>query len=450
MTNPLIHDPDQEIIRNALVGCKKAHDKMFRLDCCKLLVAKEYGECLLPLKQIDWLMSNREITKLLNQADIEISHTTVDDYIYVATYWDQIVAALGEKLYQTGYKRAIKIAREQAKLLTYVPTNDGWTEEHGGFTRTYPSGRIYVVHPETNDGKRCWMLTGENIPETEGIDAEPCNVPVQYFSTSAAAKAKTDELERLDRHTQPSPDHLVAEQMESATETTHTDDTDLFADLPHKPKEDPALLNHLAIGEAQDAVIKGATEDDPNDKDDEERHEDAAFEQTAKVQHTLQVPTNGTPAPPTFNVTTQPITYFHHDCHSFQINGNSLQCLDQQGQTVTLVAPKQMPDLLRDALVDKPADSQIKERNVYTECHNFQVDCNSLHCLDQHGQTVVLVAPKTQRMGKILKKALVDKHSDAQVRLMDKRDAGEATENKSQQPKKQPKRGHMNERRNRK
>ena len=191
-----------------------------------------------------------------------------------------------------------------------------------------------------------------------------------------------------------------------------------------------------------------------NDKH-EKTHEEAAQEPTRKRQHTLQVPTNGTPAPPTFNVTTQPITYFHHDCHSFQINGNSLQCLDQQGQTVTLVAPKQMPDLLRDALVDKPADSKIRERNVYTDCHNFQVDRNSLQCLDQQGQTVVLVVPNKQRMGNILKKALVDKPPDSQVRLVDKRDAGEATEMKpkgikSQKPKKQPKQDHMNGRRNRK
>lgn len=82
-----------------------------------------------------------------------------------------------------------------------------------------------------------------------------------------------------------------------------------------------------------------------------------AQEPTTKPQQangTLQVPTNGTPAQPTAKATPRQLTYYHHNCHNFQIDGNSLQCLDQQGQTVILVAPKklQMADMLKDALKD--------------------------------------------------------------------------------------------------
>jgi len=46
------------------------------------------------------------------------------------------------------------------------------------------------------------------------------------------------------------------------------------------------------------------------------------------------------------------VTYFHHDCHDFQIGENSLQCCDQQGQTVILVLPKgkQMTEVLKTLL----------------------------------------------------------------------------------------------------
>ncbi len=39
---------------------------------------------------------------------------------------------------------------------------------------------------------------------------------------------------------------------------------------------------------------------------------------------------------------------------------------------------------------------------IYSDCHYFKIDGNSLHCLDGNGQTVILVAPKGQRMTDIL------------------------------------------------
>src|ERR1700678_1709973 len=108
----------QAAIDKALAGSKKCQAEMVRLDCCKLDVAHEWGDLLVPLTTF---MSNREITNLLNRAGCEISHGTVDDYLYVSIHWDRIVAPLKEKVNQTGYKRAVKLAREQAKLLTYVP-----------------------------------------------------------------------------------------------------------------------------------------------------------------------------------------------------------------------------------------------------------------------------------------------------------------------------------------
>jgi thiol-disulfide isomerase/thioredoxin len=199
----LIHDPNQATIDNALAVFKNAQVELLKLDYRKLFVAKEVGEALLPLLNVPDLDSNRAITGLLHRAGYKVSARTVDNYIFVATYWNDIVKAVGDKLEQIGYKKAIQMVREQAKLLTYVPTDDGWKEEHGGFNRAYPSGRYYAIHPKTIDGTPCWVLMGDDIPEQEWIDAEPFNGPMLFFPTLAEAKAKADELERLDRHSEP-------------------------------------------------------------------------------------------------------------------------------------------------------------------------------------------------------------------------------------------------------
>ena len=271
----LIRDLNQAAIDKALAVFKNAHIEFLKLDYRKLFVAKEVGEALLPLLNIPDLDSNRAITRLLIRAGYSISTRTVDDYIFVATFWDDIVKAVGDKLEQIGYKKAIQMVREQAKLLTYVRQDDGWREEHGGFNRTYPSGRFYAVHPTTFDAKPCWMLNGDDIPEKEWIDAEPFNGPVLFFPTSAAAKAKADELERLDRRIQPVPAQPDPEPKEIATEATHDDDPDPRTKprhaLPQRPKEDPAILKYPAALEAQDAVIENADASDSNDEDDVEQ-----------------------------------------------------------------------------------------------------------------------------------------------------------------------------------
>ena len=115
-------DKKQEAIDRALAGSKKCEAEMFRLDCCKLDVAHEWGDLLVPLTTF---MSNREITNLLNRAGFKISHGTVDDYLYVSIQWDRIVALVKDKPKRPGYKTAVKLARDQAKLLTYVPPDDG-------------------------------------------------------------------------------------------------------------------------------------------------------------------------------------------------------------------------------------------------------------------------------------------------------------------------------------
>ena len=47
--------------------------------------------------------------------------------------------------------------------------DDGWKEEHGGFNRTYPSGRLYAIHP-TGKAENPWRMTGDDIPEVNWIE----------------------------------------------------------------------------------------------------------------------------------------------------------------------------------------------------------------------------------------------------------------------------------------
>jgi hypothetical protein len=87
------------------------------------------------------------------------------------------------------------------------------------------------------------------------------------------------------------------------------------------------------------------------------------------------VPTNGK---------SFPVTNIYNDCHNFQIDGNSLQCLDQQGQTVILVAPKKkrMADMLRDALGDKHEGPQFTERIEQSKQYNVPPNIDGMNPIE--------------------------------------------------------------------
>ena len=255
---PLIPDPTQALIDNALAVFKNTENELLKIDYYKLLIAKKRGSAVVSLKKIPGLESNRAVTRLLNRAKFKVSTRTVDDYVFVDTFWDDIVKVVGpDNLKYTGYKRAIQLVREQAKLLTYVPPDDGWKEKSGGFNRTYESGRHYAIHPATIDDKRCWMLNGD-LPEEELIDPDRygmCN----FFPTLAEAKAKADALERLDRRNQTDSAQPVHDRKETLDEVQRKIDK---ATNPNgKPPTEPALkendVSHPAAREAQDAVIEG-------------------------------------------------------------------------------------------------------------------------------------------------------------------------------------------------
>jgi hypothetical protein len=247
----------------------------------------------------------------------EIPKTTFYRYINAAEWWEQAEIVHGqEALTDVASLKALKLLA--SPRVEFDPIDDGWTKKGSNYTRT-----IQGVHAEVrcDEGKKPYVwINGKCDCATGGL---------REAITIAEEKAAR------------------------------------LAQVPPQANGAAQVLKHPAAVEAQDAVIENADNSDPNDEDDEEQNpQETAQVPTTKPQQVPQVPTNGTSAWPTVNGTPQQITYFHHDCHNFEIDGNSLQCLDQQSQTVILVASKQqrMADLLKDALGDKPEDPQIKER----------------------------------------------------------------------------------------
>jgi hypothetical protein len=326
MSAELISEADQEAIKNALAVFKDAQIELLRLDYRKLFIAKKVGEALVPLLEIPDLDSNRAITRLLHRAGYQVSTRTVDDYIFVATHWDDIVKAVGDQLEQTGYKKAIRMAREQAKLLTSVPTSDGSTEIK---PQVFQKSTI-VISPDEGE----W---GVYADDQFFCRCDKLEVAKQHGEARlrAAHEARPPKAQPADMSHEPAVWPGTA--------------LERFADPGMERAQEPppgwaakGSGNYVTPPEAQDAGHEHrddlAADDEPSSLDGITRRD---IEEIVGPDE---------PEPPEPDLP-RPAHIFT-DCERFRLeNGSRLTCLDGNGHAITLVARgATLPGELRNAL----------------------------------------------------------------------------------------------------
>jgi hypothetical protein len=253
--------------------------------------ARKIGDLLLKMKQEGGFKSKRQLHGWLElQAEVSIPQPTFYRYIQAAEDFQKVEVIHGTKMLTeiTSNKVLKMLANPKAQI---EPQVFGWEGRDGTFTKGDWTIRNH------NGTKHLW--------EAHNSKGE------QGFVMGSLKDIIEAVQSRIDMPTNPNI----------------------------KPAVEVTQQAHSAV-DAQDAMIEGGDDSDPNDEDDEP-------------------PQRQQPAP---EPTTPGIIYLHHDCHGFSVEGNALKCLDHQGRTVILVAPKRyrMSEMLRELLTEAVDNAESK------------------------------------------------------------------------------------------
>jgi hypothetical protein len=285
-------------LKKLVAPFKKAHqafcDNLLQTTYRLIHDARKIGDLLLKMQKESGFKSKRQLHIWLElEAKVSIPQPTFYRYIQAAEDFQQVEIIHGTKMLTeiTSNKVLKMFANPKVPL---EPQVDGWDHKDGVFT------------------KGDWTIRNHN-GTTHLWEADHCNGEKGFIMSGLKDIVKAVQA-RIDASTNPNS--------KSATAATQH-------------------VSHPSNAQAQDAVIEGGDDSDPNDEADEEQ----------KPQEAAQEPT------------TKPIYLFNH-CHNFQLCGETLKATDQQGATVILMAPKgqRITDLLKDALGENTQAHPTKRR----------------------------------------------------------------------------------------